>query len=462
MEKNTNKRLVAPILVLAFVAILSFTIRMNYVNTIIELDLYEQISSTQDSREYIHLATNIVKNGRYTNPDSKSRHTGLIRPPGYPVFYALFEYFENAPLGVLKAQVIVSSLIPVFLALLTLLIIKSNTMALIAGLLGSMSAPGIYLTGEIRADLLLAFMFIVGFVMLCYGITREKVFFTIFSGLFFSIGVLTKPILIFWPFFSLIICWCLSKSVKKKLNIKAIAVYAILQILIIVGWSTHNYTKEGLFTLSTISIQTLREYLAVQVRASEEIDYPFSSMEFQYYVGNEKRNVQRQRGTYLTNGISVIDLVNLQMKESKEIIKTSLINTYFLYAKNSYDNFTGRMHISKYFYNLKEAQRNFTNNLLLLAYGNNMFRNIFNIIIVTFLLFTAIFYKKLSSKRSNFYFYNIISFILVYLYFGLLSGVTFWTGPRIVFPADFALLISVLLILKCFNNLYNEHRRLPP
>ena len=175
-----------------------------------------------DSRQYIHLAQNLSYLRCYAQASIDSRHKAILRTPGYPLFYSIFEYFGIAPKGVLFTQAVLGACIPVIASLLTYMIVGNILASIITGLLCAFSASGIFMAGEIMVDLVFAFVFIGGFYLLYTGISRYSFKRIVSSGATFGIGALVKPTLIFYPFYSIAICYSLAKGIGINLHRKII------------------------------------------------------------------------------------------------------------------------------------------------------------------------------------------------------------------------------------------------
>ena len=135
------------VFIVSIIFLVSFSIRALYLNALITNDNTFSFANGSDSSQYIHLAENIVYLGRYSQDSMESRHIALLRTPGFPFFYAVFEYFGLAPKYVLYAHVIIGSLIPVLASLFIFLITKNILTTLVTGLLCGFSASGILMTG---------------------------------------------------------------------------------------------------------------------------------------------------------------------------------------------------------------------------------------------------------------------------------------------------------------------------
>jgi hypothetical protein len=434
-------------LILLVIGLFSLFIRGSYVNTLVIDNRYKNISINQDSYEYIHLAKNIANLKCYAQNSIYSRYLSVLRTPGYPLFYALFEYSGTAPVSILWSQVVVGACIPVLAALLTFMIVKKFTASIITGFLCSISTSSIFLTGEIMVDLLFAFVFIIGFSLLYFGIAYLKKMSILTAGLVFGICSLIKPTTIIWPFYSILIYYFLSKASKANIKYDILILFVTIQIAIIAGWSLRNYYTERVFTLSTIGTQTLRHYLSVEVIEVDNRENSPSTIINS--IKNEQKRLRREVQFALNTGTSIKKLHDTQFNESFNILFSNLYLTYICYKRNITENISGPD--LWHFYSEKLPKQSFMYKLLpLLISFNNYLLRIIYIVILLFVCGLPWFRKLYKDELLKHHFYTSLALILTYLYFALISGVTFWTGPRIVYPAEFALFILSVIIGHCF------------
>ena len=434
-------------IVLFVIGLFSLFVRGSYVNVIIIDDRYKEISLNSDSYGYIHLAQNIANLKCYAQNSIYSRYLSILRTPGYPLFYALFEYFGTAPVSVLWSQVLIGTCIPVLNALLAFMITKKLSASIIAGFLSSISTTSIFLTGEIMVDLLFAVVFMIGFFLLYYGIAHLKQKSILAAGLVFGISSLIKPTTIIWPFYSIIVYYFLSKASKVNIRYDILILFVTVQIAIIGGWSLRNLYTENIFALSTIGTQTLRHYLAVEV--VEVGEKKNSHRTIINSIKREQNRLRRELQSALNTGISIKKLHDSQFNESLNIFFSNLYLTYICYKNNVSENINGPDLWR--FYSEKLPKKSFLYKLLpFLTYFNNNFLKIICIIILL-LVFGLPWFRKLDENELlKHYFYISLALSLTFLYFALISGITFWTGPRIVYPAEFTLVLLSVIIGHCF------------
>ena len=433
--------------ILLIIGLLSLFIRGAYVNALVVGDRYQDISFSPDSYQYTHLAQNIAKQKCYAQNNVYSRYLSVLRTPGYPLFYALFEYCGTAPVAILWSQVVIGACIPIFVALMAFMITKKLSAGAIAGFLSAISTPSIFLAGEIMADLLFAVVFIIGFFLLYYGILYLKKMTIIVAGLVFGLSSLIKPTTIIWPFYSIAVYYFLSKANKLNVKLDILLLFVAVQVAIIGGWSLRNYYTARIFSLSTIGVQTLRHYLAVEVNeVAKRENSPPTIVDS---IRNEQKRLRKQVQFALNTGTTISQLHEIQFNESLNILFSNLYLAYICYKRNITENISSP-NLWK-FYSDKLPQQSLPNKFLpLLVPLNNFLTKIFFIGIILHLCSLPWLLKSNKNERLKRHFYTSLALILTYLYFALISGITFWTGPRIVYPAEFTLFILIATIGNCF------------
>lgn len=429
---------------LTSIFVLSLWIRTSYLNALIENDPALTFAHVPDSSGYIQLAQNIVHHHRYAQNSMESRHLALLRTPGYPVFYALFEYFEMAPKYVLWAHVLIGALIPVVMSILVYCMTGSVWVTALTGLLNSLSASGILMIGEIHVDLLLSFTFMCGFLCVYITLLKNNNYMLYFSGVLFGLSALIKPTMFLWPVVSIIIYYFFSKALKQSIAYKKIAVLFLIQAAIIGGWCQRNYIKENVFTLSSIGVETLRIYLTAEVDVSiKNKGEPITAAETRDY----QRKIREKIKNDLQQNIPIKEINQRLQKESLTIIKQHPVMTYRWFAINILDNFKGPIYWPLYTKNLSSNTLLYKFCLVLILSELYFMKIVFPLLFL-FLVIMLIMLKKNPDRISIKSRYILFSLIFILLYFSVLSGFTFWTGPRIVYPSYLALMCIIPVAIK--------------
>lgn len=421
----------------------SFFLKGAYIHILLADNTYKTVSLTPDSYGYIHLAQNMVNHHRYAQNDITSKYLSLLRPPGYPLFYAFFDAFGAAPVGVLWSHAIIGAGLSVLVTLLAFLIMRSLLAALVAGVLSSVSPAGFFVAGEMVADLLFAFIFLAGFCLFYYGVVYAKSFCVPWAGLLFGLSALIKPITVLWPLFSIFVYYFLSRANKIRVSYCVLGVFVMLQLFIIFGWSLRNYFTAGVFTLSTVGTQTLRHYLAVEVeQLAKGRNSPATIVDA---IKKEQQRLRRQAWGALHAGTSIKKLHASQRDESLHILSSHLYLTYLCYKRNIAEHISGKRYWPLYAQKL--AKSSFVRNIfgLLVCFHNYVLKTAYVVIVVGFFM-GLVGLKKL--REDGFFqkqFFSFLALILTGLYFIVFSGLTFWTGPRIIYPVEFAIFIASII-----------------
>src|SRR5712691_7579602 len=165
---------------------------------------------TNDSPGYIQPAQEVLL--------GNLRGAGTLeRPPGYPLFLALWVV---RPAGVLVAQALLGALITSATILLTYLVTGSLGFSGGAGLVSAASPTGIGVTGLIMADLLLAAAFSAGLLLLVGAAKTRNPRWLLFAGALFGLGILVKPVLIAWAPLSVLAAWMLAGVPSGRQSIR--------------------------------------------------------------------------------------------------------------------------------------------------------------------------------------------------------------------------------------------------
>jgi 4-amino-4-deoxy-L-arabinose transferase-like glycosyltransferase len=181
------------------------------------------------------------------------------------------------------------------------------------------------------ADLLFAVVFMGGFLMLYYGISKHRPYLSCTAGLVFGVASLVKPVLFCWPIFSLAIWFLFVRASGRPGKWKHVSVFFLLQLVMLVGWSTRNYVAEDYFTFSIVDSKTAREYLAPQVEEWARAGHAPSADAIKRNAENAR---MRDRIDSLQNRQTLGDNARRQRSESLAIFQKYPMITVRAYIKN--------------------------------------------------------------------------------------------------------------------------------
>lgn len=221
----------------------------------------------QDSSLYQILANNLLKgDGFRASPDEA---TNLIRTIGYPAFLAgINGLFGSSEGNVALIQLLLTGLIG-FLLYDLFSRLFSRRVAFWGALL-YLCDPSVTLWSM---TILSEPLFLVTVVLVIYAMIRwwqsDHWGWIILSGVSAALGTLIRPIgeilLPVWAVLFLLKGLQLKPFRFQVKNLKSLAVYALICILIVGGYSARNYALTGQFTVSIISRHNLGCYNAAAV-----------------------------------------------------------------------------------------------------------------------------------------------------------------------------------------------------
>jgi cation transport ATPase len=179
-------------------------------------------------------------------------------------------------------------------------------------------------------------------------------------------------------------------------------------------------------------------------------------------IRNEQKRMRKEVRVALDTGTSIKKLHETQFKESINILFSNLYLTYICYIRNITENISGPDLWN--FYADKLPKQSFMYKLLPLLFSfNNFLLKVIYVVILIFVCGLPWFRKLYKDDLLKHHFYTSLALILTYLYFALISGITFWTGPRMLYPAEFALFILSVIIGHCFfyfiSSIFNQLKK---
>ena len=431
--------------------IFALGLRLLYANTVLgqfaELSAADQTSYkmgylTSDSRGYLELAAELMKG-------HIAQAVSLIRPIGYPAFLALL---GADPTATLNVQALLLSLIPVCTFLLVSVLTENNLLGFAAGLMSSISPTGIGISSLIMSDALFASLFAVLFTAMVYGTLRNSLPWVLFSAIVSGFTILVRPILLFWPVAAVMVSaliagfqdgsqngWRRWLQTGKNRRMQMLVLFFVPTAFMI-SWAEVNYAKNGIFTVSIIGDLTLRKYLAA--RAEE---WGMTGHLPSLAAVKQNQDVLRKRLKTLT----VQEQARVCLPESIAIFEKYPARTIQAFVRDALENTVGGWdYFSRQLpFSQHQPGRVFTRIAIL--------ESRFRMIALLMILFAPLIGLVAGRVDPSPYKRRLVSILfamtLTFLCFVTLSGMTFWTGPRIVYPAEIleistvAILVAVLV-----------------
>lgn len=213
-----------------------------------------------DSQSYLLLSKNLTFSYLYGN--NVYTDISLLRTPGYPFFLNIF---SASIFKVILAQILLSFVISIILVLIVnrISVFKSKKIGFIVFIMSQLETSLFIYSYRILTELLFAF-FITLFIYLLLLLKNTRNI--LYSSSMFVVLVslmLIRPIgIVFLIVFALLVLI----TPDKKFYIALF----LTSLLIISLYSIHNYSRSGLFTISTVANHNLLMYEGVGAKAISE------------------------------------------------------------------------------------------------------------------------------------------------------------------------------------------------
>lgn len=452
-----------PLLLAIIIFILACILRFSFISVSVrQLSINENEIQiiTSDTVGYLILAKHYREHGYSLPFQSKNNLTlDIRRTPGYPTFLSICSILGISNKNVLYIQALLGSLVPVITFILLLLIAKNWIISFIAAMLSVMSPSGIALPGLLLPDLLFSFVFALGFLFLYLSSYKNKITCYIIAGVIFGIAGLIKPILIFWPFVSIIILALLLSYNKQKYEIIHISVIFLIQVFIFSIWCARNYYNYDIFSLSIIGEINLRRYLANQTDEMGKLvnsynrnnSGEFDKSKFEKLL---KENINDHRSTILTEYVkshltkdnkSYALLRKKLVDDSLSIMKKNPFIALSAYLGNIKENTLGgwdRTHtqVPKPFGALKYHK--------FIVKTESLIRTIIASSVLLLWIFSSTLYLGTNNNQLKRTYYLVTGLFMTIIYFSLSSGIIFGPGPRILYPIEFIYITMFVIAIK--------------
>lgn len=388
-----------------------------------------------DARQYIALARNLAEFGTFisdTRPAGTTYYS-LLRPPIYPAMVAPFEARE-ARAALFYVQALIGCAIPMFAVFLSWLWFQSRAGAWLAGVMAALSPTGIGMTGQMMADQLFATLFaasIVAAALAAGASPRASARWLWTAGVICGLATLVKPAGLYWAFVLPVLVWILSQAAATKVQWRHLVIAVVIGLSLPALWAIRNYRVAGVFAVSTVDAQNLRYYLAPQTQewaAAGEVPSK----------GKLRRNRDRAMGRDIDDAgkLSPAQIVKRQWAQSFEIFHAHPHETMKAYGANLLNHL--RTPFNGFDYQFPEGgwMRQMMARLELITGSAAAY-----VIMITLSL-ASLLPALLSSLRHDPTWRSRLIYaaapVLIFAYVHGLSGTTYGTGARILYPAHIA------------------------
>jgi hypothetical protein len=165
---------------------------------------------------------------------------------------------------------VLGSLIAPAVMLLGDALFRSRIVGPLAACLVAISPTGMGLSGIFLVDGLFTLCVVVSWLLLWMGIARGRWTWYAASGAATAVGVLFKPTLLYWPLALVPVAWLMGKALGRRISWRGVAVAAVLPLGAVALWSARNARTEGSFVYCIVDGQNLRHFLAPLVETTAQ------------------------------------------------------------------------------------------------------------------------------------------------------------------------------------------------
>jgi len=348
--------------------------------------------------------------------------------PGYPFIVGIFRLISSTNfIPIIILQIILSSLTCLYIFKIAELLLESKLLALISGMLVAVSVTSIALANGILSETIFFFLFVISMFLYFKGIIKRQSMFLIYSGIIGGIAVLVRSTTIFFPAIIIYIALLIPigcTSYNRKEIIKFSAIAALIMISIPMLWSARNYSKYDTFIISGTGAGAAQNYLAGMVNFTAE-DRP----KWQY------KSVRDSMIFAVTPDANTANFKKYYT-DAKQYVTSTFKKYPTLFIKQYFEVIAENITIVSglHFQQLPRYSKHF-NKWELALYKGNKSQVIFIFSLLGFLIIA----------RKNLRTASIL--LIIMFYFALTSGVTFWQGSRIFYPAIISQSIFVSAVL---------------
>jgi 4-amino-4-deoxy-L-arabinose transferase-like glycosyltransferase len=391
-----------------------------------------------DSREYLHLAKNIAERGVYAIDSPESRFFAMLRTPGYPFFCAIFLKLGLGISGIFYAQAALGSLIPLIGATLAAAIFRSRLCASVTGAAMVLSTTGIGLGGILLPDLLFAMMLIAGFALTVAGAAWEKRWGWIGAGLLLAIAVLIKPAIVYLSPV-LAVGWLLMAGARQRgSRWLRLGCVVGLPVLAVVAWAGHNYALTGRWKFSTIESQNLRHFMTPLTEESVKAGRLPDAAPL---TTNHRAALIRDLDDIMSARLSPLELADRQKREAMAVLLNhpfwatlGLLNNSIVCNMDGWAWTPSQLPVpgvlGRMIFCLNRWQINFR--ILVLSLG----------FLVLLERLTRKHARATTSQRQESSAMGACAGLLIYFF--IISGTSFSTGFRIMYPVEFTMILLAI------------------
>ncbi len=424
--------------------LLGFFLRLFFLyEAVHQVGLEDVALISSDSRWYVNSAESII------NSDISFEKGLFTFGPGYAMFIAIgLLIWGKTYLLFILSNVLLSTLSIALVYLFAIWLTGNRSVALLAGLLNTISYTSITLSLPILSDTLFFSLFGTGLLFLIRSLDTLSYRDSILTGAVVGISALCRAIGQGWPFMIILIYGSFVWTSRKKSQLsqdpgqrwrpmRCLVITLIVSLIPIGIWTVRNYSKHDAFTLSLSGVQGFAKTVALAVTDGNSTQYrEIISDWIVFYrekTGKESLTSGEQYAALKTGALDTFNKNRIQVLSfwAKQILNNVTDISYFhrsLVPEFNSVTIKTEEWIKKYRFNY--------------------------ISLVLCLAGLAI----LLAQRQ--YFITTFTFTIC-AYFALLGALTPFQGSRVYYPSQYAsALLAATTLLWLFNNARHYWKKL--
>lgn len=363
---------------------------------------------TPDTRSYLRPARDILEG------DVLDAGT-TTRPPGYPLFLAALGL---NPTLVLITQALLGSLLPVVTLFIVRELTDDTAMATVAGVTTAVLPSGVGLVALMTPDLLLAVSFVSGLLFLLLAARRERSGWLTAAGAAWAVALLLKPVMLLWLPVAVLVAWLLGGRGLRFAPRRALVLFVLLQLLPAMLWSVRNLAREGTLTYSLIGLSTARVYWLAKAELLADASSPLSPRDLEAHQRELRARLFDSDGSPTAVREEAVSI----LRRHPRAALLSFGQNVMANTEIGWDRFPVQL---RSFPRVADALGR------LARLEGASYRLGRWLLLFTPLLILLLRRRRVDPRSWD----GAVALWLSAMYFVGLSGLTFWTGPRIVFPA---------------------------
>ncbi len=395
---------------------------------------------------YVLMAVNNIGVDRFINitPDSQT-YLAASREIFGSDAYGLFALYLVGPgygfiLGLLRVvfgegfvpgmcfSIIMGALAPVAVYLFAYGIFRHLRLALLAGLICAVSHTSLSMSGRILTDQTFFTLHCFTLVCLIEGLRKGKWKWFVWAGLLCGVAALIRPAGQFWPYIFLALPFLLplpAVFVSRTQLLGRVAVVGLLALSMTLSWSARNYFVNGVFTFGSVGILTARNCVVAQI----------DSARTGQKIWDLRKVYENEDGDHSISFAESNENMQRRVKQTIAAEPGKFVNFYF---SNLWENaIVSNSYLPDDFPMLREL--GWAQIWEVLKDINRVLNGIFVLSLVVLAV----------DRRWS----ALVILGIVFAYFTLVTGFSFWQGSRLHYPAEMAwAVLSAYLIVRLFSH----------